>query len=321
MILVVSAAHDGHATAVLKVLAEQGAPATLLDLSHFPQELALTVAFPTGAPASLALAGSPLGTLDLAQCGALWWRRPQPFGLHAALARPSHRAFAYNEIAETWAGLWHLLDPYWVNHPVRTETASRKLYQLRVAQQVGLTIPATLVSNDPEQVRHFVESCGVAETIYKTFSATQEEWRETRLLRRDEVELLDNVRYAPSIFQEYIPAVYDLRITVVGDTIFPAAIYSQETAYPYDFRMDIANARIKAVDLPAEVNERLLALMAQLGLAYGAIDMRLTPAGQYVFLELNAAGQWLFVENASGQPITACLATLLATEDQRRGAH
>lgn len=56
----------------------------------------------------------------------------------------------------------------------------------------------------------------------------------------------------------------------------------------------------------------LLALMERLGLVYGAIDMRLTPDGRYVFLEINTAGQWLFIEQATGQAISDALAATLA---------
>ncbi len=80
--------------------------------------------------------------------------------------------------------------------------------------------------------------------------------------------------------------------------------------------MDIANARIEATQLPGDVEARLRDLMRRLGLVYGAIDMRRTPDGQYVFLEINPAGQWLFVETFSGQPITASLARLLHDKDR-----
>ncbi len=55
--------------------------------------------------------------------------------------------------------------------------------------------------------------------------------------------------------------------------------------------------------------------MGALNLVYGAIDMRLTPDGEYVFLEVNPAGQWLFIEERTGQPITATLANHLLTFD------
>ena len=195
---------------------------------------------------------------------------------------------------------------------LRWRIAHRKLYQLGIAQQVGLTVPETLISNDPEVATKFVEEHGIESTIYKSFSGTRDAWRETRLLKEDELSLIDAVRYAPVIFQEYIDAQFDLRVTVVGKEIFPAAIHSQETSYKVDFRMDMSNARVEPHQLPPAIEENLHALMDRLGIVYGAIDMRLTPDGQYVFLEVNPAGQWLFVEAKSRQPITKCLAHVLA---------
>jgi hypothetical protein len=60
------------------------------------------------------------------------------------------------------------------------------------------------------------------------------------------------------------------------------------------------------------VEEKLLRLMQRLGLAFGAVDMRRTPDGRHVFLEINPAGQWLFVEDRTGQPITGALCSLMA---------
>lgn len=43
--------------------------------------------------------------------------------------------------------------------------------------------------------------------------------------------------------------------------------------------------------------------------------MRLTPEGDYVFLEVNPSGQWLFMEDRTGQAITkACVARLSAPQ-------
>jgi glutathione synthase/RimK-type ligase-like ATP-grasp enzyme len=240
--------------------------------------------------------------------------------LPSEIRRPSHQQFALTESHEAFSGLWHCLRAFWVNPPLKDEAAHRKAYQLLTARRIGLATPRTLISNDPVEVRSFVEKQGAGKTIYKSFSATQQEWRETRLLKADELEKLDNVRFAPVIFQEYIEAVYDIRITMVGDEIFAAAIHSQQTSYKVDFRMDIANASVEAVELPSQVADGLRRLMCQLGLIYGAIDMRLTPQGRYVFLEVNPAGQWLFVEEKTGQPIAASLASLLARKDQSRGA-
>ena len=158
--------------------------------------------------------------------------------------------------------------------------------------------------------------------IYKAFGATPETWRETRIITETQVAQLDQVRLAPVIFQEAIPGGCDIRVTVVGDRVFPAQITGPADGYEYDFRLHTAQSAITPVDLPDAVTAALLALMRRLGLWYGAIDLRRAPDGDYVFLEINPAGQWLFVEYATDQPISQELATLLARldRDQRQAA-
>jgi glutathione synthase/RimK-type ligase-like ATP-grasp enzyme len=314
VILILSTARDEHAQQVFAELLKIGAEAQILDLSEFPQRLGLSLGYDKAQREFLL--GCDEGGLDLDDCGAVWWRRPQSPDVSADITQPGHRLFAFNECSEALQGLWQSLDAFWINDPARDQVAHRKAYQLRVAQDAGLTIPATLISNCPRAAGAFVSRHGLGRVVYKSFSATEQDWRETRILKQDEVYLIDNVKYAPVIFQEYIDADVDLRITVVGDRLFPAAIYSQQTSYKVDFRMDIANARIEATELPPVVEEQLRTLMARLGLVYGAIDMRRTPAGEYVFLEINPAGQWLFVEYLSKQPIAATLAQTLADHDR-----
>jgi glutathione synthase/RimK-type ligase-like ATP-grasp enzyme len=284
--------------------------AVLLDLADFPQRATIQLSYmDVVCEQRLTVRGE---SVRLADCKAVWWRRPQGFVPHAEIERASHRQFVSNESQEAFAGLWEGLDALWVNAPRRDLRAGRKAYQLRLAQQLGLRIPGTVITNEPGEALAFIRERGPDRVIYKAFTATQEEWRETRLLRADALDHLDHVRYAPVIFQEYVDADVDVRVTMVGERAFAAAIHSQESAYKVDFRMDWRNTRVDALALPDEVERLLRTLMTELGLVYGAIDMRRTPAGEYVFLEVNPAGQWLFIEERTGQPITQTLADVLA---------
>ncbi len=314
MILILSTARDEHAQRVLVELTKLGAKAQLVDLAEFPQRLPLSMRYADRSHCFRF--GCDQTGLDLDDCGAVWWRRPQPVEISPAITSPEYRQFAYCECNEALHGLWHALDAYWINDPARDSVAQRKPFQLRVAQEVGLEIPQTLITNCPTEVLAFANQRGVGRTVFKAFSGTERHWRETRILRDDALAVLDSVRYAPVIFQEYIEAQADLRITVIGEDVFAAAIYSQDTAYQFDFRMDIGRARVEAAELPANVRQPLLALMRKLGLVYGAIDMRRTPDGRHVFLEINPAGQWLFIEDRTGQPATAALARLLQSHDR-----
>lgn len=315
-VLILAPESDLHTRAVVDEIGDLGGEVRVFDVARFPEQVRLSAHLDCCGRRSFVLI-FPNGEFDLGDVGSVWWRRPGRPRISDDIVDRTQRAFAANETQEALGGLWHALDVHWVNDPARDQVAHRKLHQLRSAQELGLRIPDTLITNDPDRARRFIDAHGYRDVIYKAFSALQEEWRETRLLKPEELELLDHVQYAPVIFQEYIPAVYDLRITVVGDRLFPAAIHSQETDYPVDFRMEIENATVEPAELPEGIERGIHRFMEQMGLVYGAIDMRLTPDGDYVFLEINPAGQWLFVEERSGQSITRALAERLVEGDRR----
>ena len=311
MILVVSYPEDPHAQRVIGHLVQGQQDVLLFDISDLPERARITIDYPDHSQPRIELHRDGDMVTDFSAVHAVWWRRPQAVNLSSVTNSDAY-TFTANEWQEAIGGLWQLIDVRWMNQPARDEVASRKAYQLRVAAEMGLAVPRTLITSDPDRARAFIEAHGLGKTIFKTFSATHAIWRETRVVRKDEFDILDTVRLAPVIFQEYVPAEVDLRVTVVGGRIFPAAIYSQDTDYPVDFRMSLGQARTETTELPTEVADRLMALMGRLGLIYGAIDMRRTPEGEHVFLEINTAGEFLFIEERTGQPISRAIAEWLA---------
>jgi glutathione synthase/RimK-type ligase-like ATP-grasp enzyme len=311
VILVISHPGDPHAGAVMAELERRGEEVHLIDLSELPERASLTLDYAEpGAPRIEW--GANGRRIDLASARSVWWRRPQSPDL-AALTDGDAYDFTANEWHEAVSGVWQLIGAPWMNPPALDEVASRKALQLRIASELGLRIPRTLMTSDPDEARAFIQGRDGEATIFKTFSCTHSVWRETRLVGDDELAQLDAVRLAPVIFQEYVPAGADLRVTAVGGRLFPAAIDSRDTDYPVDFRMSLGQARMEAATLPDEVHDALLALVARLGLVYGAIDLRRTPEGEHVFLEINTAGEFLFVEERTGLPITAAVADWLAS--------
>lgn len=313
MILIISHDKDVHNIAVQEELTRAGYPFRVLDLSLFPRQAKLSMEYDSDHYMDTILEW-PEAQVQLKDCGAIWWRRPQPFTLHDDIQGVG-KNFSFNECMCAINGLWMLSDAAWINHPVNDETASRKAYQLKVAARCGLTIPQTLITNDPEKATEFIKKRGIGNVIYKSFSATEQAWRETRLIKQEELEKIESVKYAPVIFQECIHADIDLRVTIIGNTIFPAAIHSKDSSYKYDFRMNYHECKIEHYPLPPHLNKQLLHFMQEMGIVYGALDLRLRPNGEFVFLEVNTAGQWLFMEQPTGMPITKTLAHALMESD------
>ena len=309
-VMILSSFEDPHSHAVMEALRERDVKVELLDLSEFPTHLALSMAFEDGARRMI-LSRNGGGSLDLSTISAVWWRRPQPFRFPESLKDPVHRRFAASEAATAFSGLYRSLDAFWVNDPVRDEAAHHKPWQLALAQQIGLAIPTTLMTSDPEEARDFWQR-HEGNVIYKQFRALPDAWRETRRMRTEDAAFAENIRVTPVIFQCFVEAVADLRVTVIGDEIFAAAADARQGEYPTDFRFN-GNLKWEPHTLPLAVEDKLRLLMRRLGLEYGAIDLRLTPEGEYIFLEINPAGQFLWIELETGQRISEALAAHLAT--------
>ena len=311
MILIISFLENEH---VERVRQHLSAPSIVVDTSWFPAALGLDAQF--GAAAESLRFALPEGReLDLAEVGAVWYRRVRPLGLHDDLVDETARLFAWSESNEALLGVWYALDCFWMNPPIADEVAQRKIRQLQVARRVGLAIPETLVTNRPAAAREFVQRHGPENVIRKAFRNIAQAPRETSLVRAEDLAVIDAVRYAPVIFQRFVPAEADLRVTVVEDELFAAAIRSGPD-YRADYRLGLGSASVVPYRLPDDVAARLLELMKTLKLAFGAIDLRLTPDGEHVFLEVNPAGEYLFISERTGQPIAAAIAACLQRHDQ-----
>jgi len=201
--------------------------------------------------------------------------------------------------------------------------ASRKQYQLMVAAEVGLEIPATVIGNSPSGVINFlnrVEPPFAAKTIYSPGVRFSDEGKErrislyTRKLSNESItSRIKTIKNCPTIIQCYIEKDFELRITIVGEKVFACAIHSQNSSRTTEDwrRYDLPNTPHKIYTLPPEVESSCKALLKKLGLPFGCIDMVVTPEGKHVFLEINPNGQWLWIEQLTGLPISESIADLL----------
>lgn len=305
-IVIVTEEMDPHADALILLLREMGHDPLRMHTADYPQQANISMLLKQDRWDGTI--GTPGGVVAMNDIHSIWWRRPARYQLPQELSA-EERDFAYKEWDQMLKGLWDSLDCYWMSYPPNIQLASRKPEQLIRAAQLGFEVPRTLITNDPTQVQAFYEAAN-GRVAYKTLSSPV--FREpkgtpdgadrvfmvyTTPLDENLLSRIDTVRFAPCLFQEYIPKRLELRVTVIGDEIFAAEIDSQaQERTTYDWRhYDVPMLMRKSV-LPDQITERCRALVSSYGLNFGAIDLILTPDDRYVFLEINPNGQWLFVQ-------------------------
>jgi len=197
-----------------------------------------------------------------------------------------------------------------VVNPLGAEyVANRKLFQLLKAKEVGLDIPDTIVTSDAEEARQFLDRMN-GTAIFKVLAGERRRLIETRRFRKSYFRKLAALRYAPLIFQELVEAEQDIRVTIVDEEVFSASIRPTTSKAQLDWRLDLT-AKIEPHVLPARIESKLVDLLRSLGLRFGVLDVRLTPDGKYVFLEVNPSGQFLFCEIQGKLAISRAVAAAL----------
>lgn len=318
MLLILTEPGDTHADVACKILDSRQYPYTRLDPAHFPVSLRVSAYISHTRP-QVALRNIASGhSIDLRSVATVWYRRPGQATSDPVLREQRYREGIDEENHNFLQDLWQSTNCRWVPGSPGTLRDAEKLYQLTLASELGFTVPDTLVSNDPDDVLAFYTlHAGRIISKRAAFSRLNEHadhfYRYTERMSRRDLGYVDAVRFCPMIFQAYVPKAFELRITVVGDNIFAAEIYSQESNHTrHDWRRyDHYRMRYGVHDLPNEVGRLCRLLTKSMNLTFGAIDMIVTPAGEYVFLEINANGQYLWIEKQTGLPITSAIVDLL----------
>jgi glutathione synthase/RimK-type ligase-like ATP-grasp enzyme len=317
MILILSTQEDEHIAYVTRKLGALGAKYLWFDPADFPSEVEVLVSYErTGLVRNVLRHSS--WELDLSTVTAVWDRRPR-LPEAAPEVNDEHRKWVSDNNAYFIAGLWDLLDCLWVPGKRRAwQGAIEKTFPLALAAQLGFTIPRTLVTNSPEELLRFYSECSgnlvTKARQGKVFRNGESHAAFTQPIRRRDMANYRTIRYAPVTFQEYVPKRVELRVTVVGSQVFAAEIQSQANrSTRHDWRhYDLDHTPHAPHSLPANIEILCVRLVRALRLCFGAIDMIMTPDGEYIFLEINPNGQWAWIEDLTGLPISNAIAELLA---------
>jgi glutathione synthase/RimK-type ligase-like ATP-grasp enzyme len=319
VLLIVTQRGDYHADWVILELHARGIPFLRFNTEDYPVRAGLE--WTSSGEAHLTASGK---RLPLSDVDAVWYRRPVPPAMPSDLPAPQ-AAWARGEAREALMGVWRTLDALWVNHPDKNRVAESKPLQLRTALELGFEVPKTVVSNSHAAVSAFMDEhpdAVICKPLYDGRVPVDGEERLFFTSRVDpDVVSLRELGPEPYLFQQLIPKLCDVRVTVIGERVFAARIDSQEAAHTRtDWRRaDPNDLDHSAIELSEDVVARCVALCRRFGLRFGAIDLALRPDGGLTFFEINPNGQWAWVEHRTGLPLRTQMVNLLASAEESRG--
>lgn len=297
-ILILSNATDAHAAHIYNALTEAGATVNYLDTSLFPKQLRISwqpeqqlgyLTLPTGEE------------LNIQDIHSVYWRNFS--GVYIPEFKDSYqKKLAYNDSMSTLRTFMQACPAKWVNSWEAFQFHKEKPLQLSTAKQIGATIPATLITNNPNQVIEFCQTYKKA--IFKpVYGGAHTQFITEAHLEPQRLNL--TLSLSPVTIQEYIPGT-NIRTYAIADSVYSAEIRSSSV----DFREDL-DAELIPIELPESIQKQSLAIAKAFMLEWTAIDWRVKPTGEYVFLEANPSPMFVHFERQTGFPITEKLVNLL----------
>lgn len=298
-VLIIGNSADYHAVAVAWALREMGTEALIWDGISSDSQGRLNI-HPTSM--SFSLSGVPYERLK-----SFWFRRQVPYK-PLAQVNPDAVKFIKREMIDAHHSLAVIaknISKFVVGSNYAYD-ASSKAYQLTVAASCGFKVPETIFSNDYDCVRKFAQGKRV---VVKHFAPHYFMSRSGGGLRAigpkvfDEItiDLKDSINACPSIYQELVDKAFDLRVTVIGRRIYCAKLEpcDEETNEALDWRPHYGTSKLRVSShyLDPLSQEKILAIMNSLGLAYGCLDFAVGKNNELSFLEVNPGGQFLFIED------------------------
>lgn len=179
---------------------------------------------------------------------------------------------------------------------------------LKLAQDCGLRIPRTLVTNDRERLETFVSGEG---SVVKPINGGG--YCEPLLDVLERTPVKDGRVAAPAIVQQRLVPP-EVRIYAIGKKYFSFNVVSPEL----DYRAT-QDCRVEFNDTPpSELTDPFGALLARLNLDFAAADFKTCPEkGHLLFLEVNTGPMFVAFDRASGGELCDAMIEALVRSNNR----
>lgn len=310
MLVVLTNSGDETATYLCNRISRDAADLQFVRIDTDRCQSDLSVSYDNGTPAIWS-GNTMLRPSDIT---AIWYRRPSHIEITSS-SDQGENVYMAGEWAEALEGfLAHVPREKWINYPACNASASHKIEQLTRARFFGLAVPKTLVTQDPASLLAFSDQLNNDIVVKPLASGLLRRGEAITLIYTSQVCVEDLaaselVKSCPTLFQERIDKLYDVRVTVVDTKLHATALMPKDSNRPpLDIRRDnMQGVDYRAITLPPDLIHTLIDLVISYQLRFAAIDLAISTDGKWVFFELNPNGQWAWLDLVGGQDIATSL--------------
>lgn len=232
-------------------------------------------------------------SLSLSECDALYYRKVSMPSLDEYPSQ--YQQMMQREMMTVIDGIAETAGNFALTRPSIMRKADNKVVQLKIAKEVGFTLPHSLITNSDCAAAEFsTEYNAIIKPISfgKIVGTEKVGFIQTNLVE-NEAEI-KGLSCSPAYFQSYEMKDYEVRLTIVNKQLFGVRIDSSDKV---DWRKGNAILQYSKIEIPLHIKKKCLDMMSRLKLNFAAFDFIVKQGRQYTFLELNANGQWLWLEN------------------------
>lgn len=222
---------------------------------------------------------------------SIYYRKPMLPDL--STYNPQYHLLIQRDIISVINGIVDSFSGKVITKPSILRKAENKVFQMAYASKHGWNIPKSYIGNDEVMGNEFTQTLSIIKplTTGKTYGKNGWELYQTNIFR----EIKEDIRLTPIYLQYYIPKQYEVRLTIIDRKVYAVRI---DTKNKIDWRMDYQNHKYTMIACPENIIKKCYQMMADFDLIFGAFDFIVTPENEWVFLEVNPNGQWLWLEQS-----------------------
>ncbi|HBR1679051.1 TPA: hypothetical protein OME01_005226 [Klebsiella pneumoniae] len=239
------------------------------------------------------------GIILESNCSSIYYRKPSPENLNNVIGVKYHN-HCYREVFSLVEGIAEAFDGECLSRPSVLRKADNKILQAKIANKIGFSIPDYCLTNSACLLMHHLDQGIIVKPLSNGIVEDEQSKEIVQTNLFDKSKNISTLKFCPAYFQTYSNKQYEVRITIIDEVFFPVKIESENKI---DWRKKDNKIIYSRINIPQKIRDKCLLYMKSFGIDFGCFDF-IVFDDEWFFLEMNANGQWVWLEHETGLNIS-----------------